>query len=1524
MSLKDFQEVMVGIENDPATHRAFVDEYYDTQITRSLDYQFSTPEMRDEFKKNYYTSFGYGQEADEAAVEGDGAFQYVKDVASGALGTIEGMAGVAEWLSGGTFGGDFADAVKSWREDLAPSEMTFSHQVAQGVGSMLTFFIPGLGAARGASAMAKIAPRMAMWLGAGTMTTIEASTEAGMVYRDQIAKGIDEEKASSAASWTFLLNLPTLIVTNKLGLFAGKGGLARRALISGQMEGLQEAAQEGISGYAKGELADVKFKDYLNAYGVGAIIGTGAGVLSPSDTAESTDIEPDPRLPEKIDMLNVRDATEEITKPQPLELDIPTDENAVLDPESDQPLSFAYKDPLKSDSSAVDIPIIGSGEDQIAETPVELQADIDAAEISSILTTSPFLRSAEDLITLRTYDKSKGEIILPDYMRQEEHAVDIVIPSTYKSALVGIKYVRAAKAQITKNRALEDLSYIPNPKENITPEDVANDAGVNFDGQYEISPGVQAFNFTDPVNKGTKTYFNEAPTAEKLQADFAEQAKRFEEADNLNLDKDVKLPTVGKPTTVTRTPTQEFMREVIPSVPAERRALAERIAAKRTRIDVNKITEKMAKGESITAKEMQALRDSGIVSKVPEGKPDVEDMGDVMSLQNQRRPKKGVTVDFMGTQFAYDTFVNILKPYLGNLSKTSGEEVNIDMKDWVVNTLLATPRHIATHFKLIESKLNKKLINVKSFLPEEYQKLNSDELYPALIDNIKLGDEILNNIPEESKGIWRDFWQGVNQYKGFKSFGKMYTVVRDYYRNISLARENTYHKTEVFWDLKRVDRQKAGALLIQEDIMNRELTEAELAEMKISNKAKSGYKAVRAELNHIRDNVIIPEMRKSKVSDQEIADFRKRMEGYFPHRRFGNHGIIATENGETVHLEFVDGLGAKQKARGMIADIQKQFPNAEVRKINRNDIPPEALQEIPTGDFFEAILNRVGDLDADIAQNVREYFKQQKLIRGFGRHFIKRKNIPGWSTNADMVLSDYFNSAAGYNIKFDAAQDSLEALAGINPSTQSNLHKYASKYYKYVFKDKSNEFHRTKAALFYWYLGGNFKSALVNGTQNWITAAPVLSTYSKRSGYWQIVQSSKDLASGKINTNEKKALQLGHDEGFLRDIQTSEMFGTTDNFLTSELGPKLGSAMRFMFGSVEKYNRSSTFLAFFRAAKRKGLTDGKSFDVAMEAVDKTHFMYGKADRPIAGRGILSPLLTFRMFTIQYVQFLKRNLDQKNYATVAKSTGMIAALAGLTGLPGYELFNAVYGWTTGDDAEKDLRKYTNGMAKALLGEGHNKAAQKIERLVSRGLPAAMFGVDLSGSLGFGDIIPGSTPAELIGVLGDVPKRYQKIARDIRSGDNMRAVEDLAPEFIRNPMAAFRLTTQGMYTRSGSPIKDLDGNVIRMDSKQAILKAFGFQPIEMSEKWRAADVVQKKILKTTEIKGRFLDALMVAINKKDNVLYRQIIEEMQAHNASSDYEDRVIITKESIIGRMRGRRTTRQFRGFERKVRSVFEE
>ena len=212
------------------------------------------------------------------------AGRLAKGVTAGAVSTVEGMAGGLEWITNGKLGRDLANEAKLWGRDLSPEEHDFSDSLASGVGSMATFFVPGMGVAKGATAMAKVSPRLASWLGSGTATAMEAMTEAGQVYGDALNESKDVSKAESAATKTFWLNVPLLAITNKLGVFGEKGARLRRAIMSATMEGSQEGGQEIISTKSAGKPVD--WGNVGESAAVGAITGGLFSLQGPQPAAK--------------------------------------------------------------------------------------------------------------------------------------------------------------------------------------------------------------------------------------------------------------------------------------------------------------------------------------------------------------------------------------------------------------------------------------------------------------------------------------------------------------------------------------------------------------------------------------------------------------------------------------------------------------------------------------------------------------------------------------------------------------------------------------------------------------------------------------------------------------------------------------------------------------------------------------------------------------------------------------------------------------------------------------------------------------------------------------------------------------------------------------------------------------------------------------------------------------------------------------------------------------------------------------
>jgi len=225
--------------------------------------------------------------------------QFGNNIIAGAFGTAEGLIGGIEWISGSETAKEMGDLVKSWQKELVPEDPTFIDEVTMGIGSMATFFIPGMGLTGALSRASVVAPKLAAWAGIGLASAMEAMTEAGISYRETIQETKDKKSAESAATKTFWMNMVLIPITNKLGVFGESGKAVRRAVMSSLMEGSQEGAQEIISAISQGKPIDINLA--TRAAGVGAIVGGGVSIVTPramAETAKPPKEEPRPDLDE--------------------------------------------------------------------------------------------------------------------------------------------------------------------------------------------------------------------------------------------------------------------------------------------------------------------------------------------------------------------------------------------------------------------------------------------------------------------------------------------------------------------------------------------------------------------------------------------------------------------------------------------------------------------------------------------------------------------------------------------------------------------------------------------------------------------------------------------------------------------------------------------------------------------------------------------------------------------------------------------------------------------------------------------------------------------------------------------------------------------------------------------------------------------------------------------------------------------------------------------------------------------------
>ena len=227
-----------------------------------------------------------------------GATRQIENLAIGEFGTVSSMLGYMERL-GVTGAKAPADAIDNWIESILEERQDdgFTDHLVQGVGSSAVFFLPGLGVARGAQALASISPKLALLFGGSASAALESVAEAGNVYRAVVSEKHSESEirqqslnydpamldddAREAADRTFFANMILVTLTNRLGIFnPNASGFVRRMVFSAPIEAVQEAGQQIISNVAlEQDPLEGTFESFLIGGIVGGLMGGGVEVL---------------------------------------------------------------------------------------------------------------------------------------------------------------------------------------------------------------------------------------------------------------------------------------------------------------------------------------------------------------------------------------------------------------------------------------------------------------------------------------------------------------------------------------------------------------------------------------------------------------------------------------------------------------------------------------------------------------------------------------------------------------------------------------------------------------------------------------------------------------------------------------------------------------------------------------------------------------------------------------------------------------------------------------------------------------------------------------------------------------------------------------------------------------------------------------------------------------------------------------------------------------------------------------------
>lgn len=217
---------------------------------------------------------------------------------------------------------------------------------------------------------------------------------------------------------------------------------------------------------------------------------------------------------------------------------------------------------------------------------------------------------------------------------------------------------------------------------------------------------------------------------------------------------------------------------------------------------------------------------------------------------------------------------------------------------------------------------------------------------------------------------------------------------------------------------------------------------------------------------------------------------------------------------------------------------------------------------------------------------------------------------------------------------------------------------------------------------------------------------------------------------------------------------------------------------------------------------------------------------GKLNRPRLARGAGTLVFQFMSFMMQMLE-LKYKIAKVHGGKKAQALGVmmfsIVAMAGIRGIPFEEDLEKMFEWMykkynkTDIDIESEFRQFIAEQTNPLIAD-----------LIVSGAPSALMNIDMSGRLGFGNILPNNKD-DTLGIWYDM-----LITRPLRMVDSLsrsnfkQAFADVAPAVLKNPTESHIWATDGVRTRKGQMVLEKEA----LDKWDIGLKALGFTSGDVS--------------------------------------------------------------------------------------------
>lgn len=345
------------------------------------------------------------------------------------------------------------------------------------------------------------------------------------------------------------------------------------------------------------------------------------------------------------------------------------------------------------------------------------------------------------------------------------------------------------------------------------------------------------------------------------------------------------------------------------------------------------------------------------------------------------------------------------------------------------------------------------------------------------------------------------------------------------------------------------------------------------------------------------------------------------MEGYIPHRRYGEHVVAVNAPGVKEpmgYFAFESRAEAERAAESLRNSVGENIQVTYTQRPMRNVDPSIGVDRI-----LRFLHERGIEIPAEQRnQLIQSMTEAEDNVRN---RLLQRQNIAGWSPDALRVISEFVQSkanlAADYNFR-ESIDTAMRTGDWERAEYQDYMTRTVDAFRRHGIDSELNDFAtkwRAMAGLSF--LGGNVSAALVQFTQIPVATGPWLTQYAPISRAYRYIAEALPVAGKLLSgdgvaqlkaaanrpngsfaglpTDVTQALYLALQAGRIQASQIYAIMGYARGMtpFNSLLGSRFGDWWMAPFVKAEEFNRFTTFVAAYRQGlelKRQGATESRT------------------------------------------------------------------------------------------------------------------------------------------------------------------------------------------------------------------------------------------------------------------------------------------------------------------------------------------